>query len=236
MHTLKTMGVIGTAAAILLSASTVFAEKKVADTRGPVVTSSRQEIRETARERMESLREQAQASSTLQRQKAAERVAEIKDTVRQQKAQNLAARFENLNKVWTNHFMQLIERFDAIVQKMQTRADDSAARGKDATAANTAIQAAKSAIVTAQAAITAQAAKVYTPSVPPTTADDQENLMKNLQNSFKSLHESLFNDLFALRDGRMKEVRTAMQNALKALSAISGVDEENATSTKAKNQ
>ena len=59
----------------------------------------------------------------------------------------------------------------------------------------------------------------------------QEKIVQGLRTAFKKLHETLFKDLFALRDGPMKDARRALQNAHQALSKIPGVDERNATST-----
>jgi hypothetical protein len=121
--------------------------------------------------------------------------------------------------------------------KVQARADIASSTGKDITATTAAIQSAKTAILSARTAVVAQAAKTYTldPSTIPTTAtsttNGQEKIMKSLRTSFQNFHTTLFKDLFALRDGAMKNARTALQNAVQTLSGIPGVDEDNATST-----
>lgn len=167
---------------------------------------------------------------TALRQKVEQRVAEIKDKVKQTKADKISKQFENLNSTWTDHFLNLLDRYDSIVQKMQDRATIAAGKGKDITAATTAIQTAKTAITNARIAVTAQVAKTYTPvvtdSTTPTTSGGQESMMKELRSSFQTLHSSLFNDLFALRDGPMKDTRTAVQNALQSLGKVPGVDDE----------
>ena len=55
--------------------------------------------------------------------------------------------------------------------------------------------------------------------------------MQSLRKSFQTLHSSLFKDLFALRDGAMKDARGAVQNALQTLGTIPGVDEDDTTAT-----
>jgi predicted phage tail protein len=156
-------------------------------------------------------------------------------------AQKIAGQFDNLNATWTDTFMKTLDKYDAAVQKMQDRATIAAGKGKDITAATTAIQLAKTAITTARTAMTAQAAKTYTPDTSAvtsataiTTAIGQENIMKVLRASFQTLHAGLFKDLFALRDGPMKNARTAVQNALQSLGKVPGVnDDKSATTTEA---
>lgn len=243
MRKLKIIGVIGSAIAMLLSATVAFARVEATSTlrensngdRKLVATTTQKKIMENARERIETMREQTQASTTMQRQRAAERVSEIKDKVKQQKAQKLAKQFENLNKTWTDHFMNLLERYDAIMQKIQARADIAAGKGKNVTAVTTAIKSANAAIAAVQTVVTAQAAKTYVPDTSAATNGDGE-ILKSLRDSFQNLHKALFTDLFALRDGPMKSVHSAVQNALQELSKVKGVDDENATTTNKSSQ
>lgn len=317
MRTFRTMGVISTAAALLLSAGVVFAEegtavgttvespaptanietekaarervkaevaakkaeiektareakeraKAVAEStsaaRKAIATTTRAEIKEikqTTKERVEGIREEAKARVKVldapstaertqvvreqakervkqEREKVAERMKDVQDKKRQEMLQKLTAQFENLNKTWTDESAKKLDRLNAILQKMESRAATAAANGKDVTAANTAIQIAKNVVATTQASVTAQAAKTYVPdaSTLTTTAEvatsqGQEELKKALRASFKTLHETLFKDLFALRDGPMTIARRAVQDALTALSAVPGVNEKSTTS------
>jgi len=244
--TLRTIGVIGTTTALLLSVSVAFAREQATSTprlenkgelRGFTASSTGQQMMENAREeakqRMEVVREEAKTRMETQREEVKQRMAEMKDKVKQQKAEKLATQFENMNKTWTDHFMNLLDRYTAIVQKMQARADIAAGKGKNVTAANAAILSAKTAIATAQAAVIAQAAKTYTPTVSTTTpaTSGDEEVVKELRSSFQTLHSTLFTDLFALRDGAMKNARTAVQSALQTLSSVKGVDDDTATTT-----
>ena len=51
--------------------------------------------------------------------------------------------------------------------------------------------------------------------------------MKKLRTAFQELHKTIFNDLKALRDGEMKNARSAVQGALQALSQVPKVDDDN---------
>ena len=193
---------------------------------------------QAAQERMQTMRAQGQARATVAREQAAQRLSDIQDKVKQRLAQHLATRFDDLNKTWTDHFMQMLDRYDTILQKIQDRTTAAASNGKDVTATETAITAAKASIATARTAVTAQAAKTYTldtstVSTSTSTANGQAQLMQGLRASFQNLHETLFSDLFALRDGPMTDTRKTVQSALQTLGQIPGVDEVNATSTEA---
>ncbi|MFA6279053.1 MAG: hypothetical protein WCS97_02865 [Candidatus Paceibacterota bacterium] len=252
MRTLKTIGVIGSVAAILLSTTVVFAREQATSTqgenqkgeqRGLIATTTQREDGKTARERMKVVRDEALARMAMQREKAAQRLVDIQDKAKQEMAQKLANQFENLNSTWTDRFLQLLDHYDALVQKIQSRANIAVGNGKDVASTTAAIKSAQDAIAAARTAVVAQAAKTYTldPSTIPTTAtttsSGQEKIMKSLRTSFKSLHTTLFADLFALRDGTMKDARKAVQSALQTLGAIPGVDDnKNATSTEARNK
>ncbi len=193
--------------------------------------------REEVKARLETVREDTQKRIKEEREKVNERVKDIQDKKQQQKIERLTAQLAKLNTTWTDHFMKLLERYDALVEKMQKRSDAAAVNGKDVTAANTAIQIARNGIATAQADVTAQASKTYTPdtSVIPTTLatstpEGQKELTAALKTSFQQLHAALFKDLFALRDGPMKTVRGVVQDALRSLAQIPKVDEDNTSS------
>ena len=272
MRTFRIIGVVGTAA-LLLSASVVFAEERpknvelrTGESRAKVATTTRmlgetkeaakerleavrkevkdkmEAAREEARARMEVAREEAKTRIAEKREKAEKRVADIQDKVKKQMAEKIAKQLERLNSTWTGHFMNVLERYDAIVLKMQDRSAKAAAAGRDITAANTAIEAAKTAVASAKTAVIAQAAKAYaldtaavTTTVATTTPTGQGELIQSLRKAFQNLHTSLFKDLFALRDGAMKDARGAVQNALQALGKVPKVDDdtddETATST-----
>lgn len=210
-----------------------------------LIESKREEskmLRETKREEaktlMESKREEAKVRVKEIREKAEKRLTEIKDKAKQQMAERLAKQFEKQNSTWTDHFMKVLDRLDAISLKIQDRATTAAGNGKDISTVTAAIAAAQTAIASARTAVIAQAAKTYVldpstiaPTTATTTPSGQEELMQGVRASFKNLHNSLFRDLFVLRDGPLTDARKAVQNALQALSKILGPGEGTATST-----
>ena len=227
------MGVIGSTLTVLLAGNVVFAQDRATSTPGANRGEGyRAEMASSTKARMEAAREAAQTRVEAQREKVAQRLLDIQDKVKQQLAERIASQFDTLNEKWTDHFMNLLDRYDALLGKVQSRRDIAEANGKDVTAVDAAIESAETAITDARTAVTAQAATTYTfdPSTIPATAtgtpSGQERLMQSLRQSFQALHTGLFQDLFALRDGVMKDARSALQNALQTLGQISGVDDE----------
>lgn len=184
----------------------------------------------------ENMRAAVQGRVAQMRENARERLAHIRDKVKQRLAQRLSAQFDHVNKVWTDHFTKELDRYDAVLQKIQDRANRAALHGKDVAATNAAVQTAKAAIASARAAVQAQAAKSYTLDLSPAntstaTSTDDGQVMQEFRAAFQALHTQLFHDLFALRDGPMKDAHKAAQNALQTLKQIAGIDNEHATST-----
>src|SRR3989344_8642479 len=259
MHRLKTIGVAVATVALLLSAGVAFAEetqvgieqrtgareeaKAKIEAQREVAKQKMETQREEAKQKMETARENAKAKMETKREEAKQRLSDIRDKKKQELALKLANQFEELNKKWTDHFTEQLGRFSEIILKIQERADTAASNGKDVTAANVPIQSSTTAISTAQTAVTAQAAKTYTldtssitTSTAITTSGGQNEFMKGLRTQFQNLHKSLFKDLFALRDGAMKDARKSVQDALQTLSQIPKVDDDSATSTVESNQ
>jgi hypothetical protein len=259
MRTLRNIGIASSITALFLSTSLVFAQGKPANivpgiygqqlqgeqprnntSPGTSQSAVPGSVQQNIQERLEQIRERAAQQREKIQQKVQERVAEIQDKAKQQIASRLISQFDHINKVWTDHFAQLLGRYDAILQKIQERANIAASQGKDISTVTSAIQTAKTAITAAKSAVEAQAAKTYTPDISTaaaptaatTTTAGQQQLMQNLRSSFKTLRDQLFKDLFALRDGPMTNVRKAVQSALQTLRQIPGVDQGSPTSTK----
>jgi hypothetical protein len=255
MHTLRTIGIVGTVV-LLFSATAVFAQgqpensgMKANQDSVAISSTTIANIKEiervhmaaasTTRQSIQAVREEAQTRIQTMRGEAEKRLADIQDKVKQQQAQSLAQQFENINTSWTDKFVQTLNQYDAILQKVQDRANIAATDGKDITATTATILVANNAIASARLAVVAQVAKTYTlatstvatVTTATTTPKGQGELIKALRTSFNSLHQTLFKDLFALRDGPMATTRKAVQVAIQTLGKIPGVDGGQATST-----
>lgn len=264
---IRHIGIIASAAALLLSGSVAFAEEQVCTKEAKVcpdgttvgrtgpncefarcpasgerMNSDRIIKDASTTARMEVKKEEGRARMAEMRAKAQQHLGDIKDKAKQEKAQHLATQFDDLNKTWTDNFTKMLDHYDATLVKVQSRAAIDAAAGKDVSATAPAVQKAKDAIAAARVAVALQAAKTYIldTSTLPTTATStnsgQEKIMKALRTSFQTLHKSLFKDLFALRDGAMKDARKAVQDAVKTLGGGTEAGEGHATSTDKSNQ
>ncbi|MDP2655481.1 MAG: hypothetical protein Q8P17_03030 [bacterium] len=190
--------------------------------------------REEAKQKMETAREEAKTRMETKREEVKQRLSDIRDKAKQKLAEKLADQFDNLNKKWTDHFIKQLDHYGAVLLKIQERSDIASTNGKEVTAVSASIKSANTAIDNARTAVVAQASKTYTldtssvtTSTATTTSRGQDELMKGLRTQFQSLHKALFNDLKALRDGTMKDARSAVQNALQTLSQIPNVDDDN---------
>jgi hypothetical protein len=172
--------------------------------------------RDSVRDRLEEAKERMED----RREKMREHITSIADKRKQEMAAKLSEKFDKINTEWTGHFTKQLDRLDAIVAKIVERA--AAGRGTADTAG--AVQKAKDAIAAARTAVAAQAAKTYVvdistlPVVTATSTNSgQDKIVQGLRKSFQTLHTGLFKDLFALRDGAMKDARRAVAAAAKTL-------------------
>lgn len=195
--------------------------------------------REDAKERVEAAREKAKERAEDMREKAKQRMEDIKDRTKQQMALRIADQFDHINTAWTNRFAQVLDRYDAILEKIRQRADAAAGAGASIASATAAIANAQSAIQTARDAVAAQAAMTYAldpvsvtaTATATTTSNGQDELVNALRSAFRNQHNALFTDLFALRDGPMKNARQAVRAALETLKQIPKIDDEDSATT-----
>ena len=178
-------------------------------------------------------RAEVKAAMEAKREEAKQRLAEIRDKKKQELAARLNEQFDKLNTKWTDHFIQVLDQYDAVLLKIQARAGIGATSGNNVASTTASVQVAQTAIATARTAVIAQAAKSYTlnvstttAAVASTTASSQEELVSGLRTAFQTIHKSLFDDLKGLRDGVIRDARSAVQAAHQALRQIPKIDED----------
>lgn len=223
----KYIQITAIAGVLLLSTGFIYAKASTLD-------ELREEARmraQEAREKIETLREQAQNRVQAIRENVKQRISQIRDQRKRAAAEKINNQFDRINTVWTDHFTNVLDRLDAILQKVKSRTQKAEDNGQDVSVVNTTIQNAESKIVTARSAVTAQAQKTYLVDVSAVASNDQNNLVSQFREEFKAMRDQLFNDLTLLRDGAMKDARSAVQNALQILSQVPNVDEEPATNS-----
>lgn len=188
------------------------------------------------RQEVEKRRMEAQDKVKQIREKLQQRVDKIKDSTKKNMAARVLNQLDHVNKVWTNHFALVLDHLDTILRKIENRTEKAKAAGKNVSEVNAAIQKAKDLIEKAKVAVTAQAQKTYLVDASvvggdTSTTSGQSSLMSKFRSQFKKLSDQLRKDLFALRDGVMKEAREAVHDAARALAKIPNVDMESAESS-----
>lgn len=173
--------------------------------------------RDEAKKRLEAAREAAKEVAQVKRENLKKRLGEIKDERKKERAARLDEQMNRLNDRWTTHFTNVLNKLEDILGKIQVRADKAAALGKDISAVKTATDSAKAVIASARTAVETQAKKDYTITF---TSEEQ------LRAAFKAAKDQLHKDLTALRDGAIKNARSKVQDAARALGGVPKVDEE----------
>ena len=166
------------------------------------------------------------------RERVQRHISAIENKAKQRLVERLTKRFAYVNKVWTTHFSKRLDRYAAILQKIQDRSDSTAANGKDMTIVNTSINLAQVAIQNANIAISIQQAKTYTLDIPSdytsatetatSTPAGQTRIMQGFRTAFKSMRNQIFSDLSTLRSVSMVKVRTSVIAALQSLKKEQG--------------
>jgi hypothetical protein len=224
-------------AALLLSAGVAFAEGPGPKTGEGILRPAKMASTTMPRKEWAVTASTTKAKMEMEKQKVAQRLADIQDKKKQEMANKLSEQFDKFNATWTDKFAKELDQLDKILVRIQARAALAKTAGKDVSSTDTAVTTAKTAVVTARTAVAAQAAKSYIvttstlPSTATSTPSGQEKIMQALRQSFQTLHKGLFKDLFALRDGPMKDARKAVQAAAQTLGKIPGVDEVHASTT-----
>ena len=181
-------------------------------------------------QRIEELRTKAQENIKEKREAAKVRMRQIKDTTKQTATDRILNQMEKLNQVWASHFTNVLDRLEAVLEKIKSRKDKASANGKDVSLVIEAITKAEASIDAARVALEIQAQKTYvvdpaTISQETATQEGQNNLISDFRTQFKALRELLFGDLTSLRDGAMKDARDSIKDVVKILSEIPGVDD-----------
>lgn len=197
---------------------------------------------ERVREDLKQRREKAVGAVKQKREEVKQKIEQLRDEQKKKMAAQIVEQFDRINKVETNHFLNVLDRDATILLKIGSRADKATTMGKDVSAVNAAIEKAQVAIDVAKAAVTAQALKTYTvdtAGIPNTTASEtttapsEDQTIKAFRDSFRAVHEQLKNDLKTLRNGVIKDSHESVRAALVELKKIPNIDQDTPPSSAA---
>ncbi len=160
-------------------------------------------------------------SAVLEKRKEIEtefedKLAEIKDEHKKEVTATIDKNISNHNQNWIQHWDEVLGRLTNILDKIKSRRDKAQAAGNDVSSVNAAIANAESALTAAQAAINNQSTKTYLINI--TTEDKLGPAVSSTVQTFKT-------DVKLVIDA-INAARRTIQDAVKALQAIKGVDED----------
>ncbi|MBM3257155.1 MAG: hypothetical protein FJY98_02390 [Candidatus Liptonbacteria bacterium] len=157
--------------------------------------------------KLQEMRGELKSKMMMEKDNLKKRVMQFKDERKKQAAESLYDRLHKVNETWTDHFGEVLDKYAAILGRVNDRKATSS--NSDVIArVDAAVRNASSAIVTARTAVETQAKKTY-----PVTVTSETNAKA----AFQTAHAALKKDLFALRDGVMRNARQAVHQAIQSL-------------------
>lgn len=165
---------------------------------------------------LEAKRKEVKEKIEVKRIELKERLAKIKDERKKKIVERISNQLNELNERMLNHFSNVLEKLDAVLLKISSRADKAESRGLNVQAVRGAISEAKSAIAVSRAAISTQSAKVYS-----ITVNTEDTLKVDVGKTRQALHD----DLAKVRE-TVKMAKEAIRKVLVVLAQIPRVDEE----------
>jgi len=170
------------------------------------------EIRENIQKKREERKVKIDALKEQLREKIKQKISAKKQEI----VERVYERINALNDLITNHYLNVLDRLEKILERIESRTAKAKLNGKDVSQVETAIEKAHQAINSAREAVKTQAEKVYQP--PEITGEEKLKL------EVGKLRKQLHDDLKAV-EKLVKEARDAVRQAAVALAQIPKVDE-----------
>ncbi len=177
---------------------------------GTARMAEKQQIRANFKDQIKAQREDLRAKIDQEKQTLKTNLLKIKDQARQAKAEEIANNLNTINEKKVTQYSDAIDKIQAALTKVSSKADILMAKGADVTAARTAISSAQTAIDSAKAAISAQTVKTYPFKI--TTA-------ANLQKDVSAVRDQFQSDTAGVK----LLIEDAKRFAVSAVSAFSGI-------------
>lgn len=179
-----------------------------------LMNQNRIEFQNQIQERRELLKQQiAEYKNQLR-----ERLQNIQNENKRKIVENIYERINGLNEIITNHYLNVLNHLEDILERIASRAAKAETNGLDTTKVKEAITKAQEKIDKAREEVKKQAEKIYEP---PTITTEQ-----NLKLEVGQLRQQLHTDLKAV-EKVVKEARTAVKEAAITLAQIPKVDQIN---------
>lgn len=140
--------------------------------------SFRQEIKTRVQERRQERQEN--------REEFRAQIQTIRDERKREIVEKLNDKLSSVNERATDHWVEVLEKLEGIVARIDTKAQDLEGEGIDISQVEAAITVANNAIATAQSAVSSQAGKTYE-----ITITDENNLRGQVGPTVSGLHQDL---------------------------------------------
>jgi len=160
------------------------------------------QIREQIRNEIQEKKEELQNLREQKREEFQKRLQEIKDARKQKIVENLDRAYANINKRWTTHFLNVLDRLTKILDKVKSRAEKWG--NSEALALIPKIY---DEINQVKKEVEEQAAKTYTLEI---TSEEK------LGEAAREVHSQLRNDLRNLRE-KIKDIRESIREVVHLL-------------------
>ena len=170
------------------------------------------ELRNKIKEKREKIKSKIEDFKQQLRERMRERISQIKQKI----VERIYERVNALNERMTNHYLNVLDRLELILERIESRTAKAKLHGKDVSQVELAINEARLAIDKAREAVEKQAEKVYEP--PQITTEE------NLRTDVGKLRKALHDDLKTV-EKLVKEARDLVYKAAVALAQIPRVNE-----------
>jgi len=174
-----------------------------------------QERRDVFKQQLEQIRSSVKNRVEQYRQELKNRLKQIKDERKRQIVERVYNNINELNKRLTDHFTNVVDKLDQILEKITSRTDKAAANSRDVSGVRTKINNAKNALASARTTIKIQADRVYTLNISTESA-----LKLDVGQARQTFHA----DIVKVRQV-VKAARDAIHEAAVTLAQIPKIDE-----------
>jgi len=146
------------------------------------------------------------------------KINEFKDAKKKQIVERINNRLSTINKKRIEHFLRVLNRLEAILQKIKTRTSQAKANGKDVYKVETAISSAQIALDSAKTAVNDQAKKEYTINIntETTAKNDVGAAVSGLQNDLMNTMRLVIDARHAVYKAATELVKVIGESALKS--------------------
>jgi len=173
----------------------------------------------------------AQQQKQQEIQNLLQKINQINDINKRYLATKIVNEMDFTNTTATDHFNNVLDQLDNVVQLIQSRSLKAASNGKDVSDVNDAVQKAEQSIETARSTVEQQSEKTYIvditllPKITSTQAG-QNKMVSVLKTQFGINNTQLKTDISSIENGVMKNARGDTRNAFLVLAEVPEVDNQ----------